>query len=74
MVACVGCSRWLLVPWLVMYMLNTLFLLGLAVGMFAVPLPILHDNMANTIEYQMLRYTRVSIYIYCLVEILCVGI
>ncbi|XP_023320222.1 uncharacterized protein LOC111695227 [Eurytemora carolleeae] len=54
-VACVGCSRWLLVPWLVMYLLNTILLLCLAIGMFVVPLPILHQNMNNTIEYQMLR-------------------
>jgi len=54
-VACVGCSRWLLVPWLVMYLLNCLLLLGLAIGMFAVPLPLLGPAMHNTIEYQMLR-------------------
>lgn len=54
-VACVGCTRWLVVPWLVMYLLNILFLIGVALGMFAVPIPLLQDSMKGTIEYQMLR-------------------
>jgi len=54
-VACVGCSRWLLVPWLVMYFINILFLLALAIWMFVAPLPLLQPAQANNIEYQMLR-------------------
>ena len=35
--ACVGCTRWLVVPWLVMYLLNILFLIGVALGMATTP-------------------------------------
>ena len=54
-VVCVGCTRWLLIPWLVVYMFNILLLLGLALGMFVVPVPLIHENMSGTFAYQALR-------------------
>lgn len=53
---CTGCTRWLLVPWLVMYFIHIFVFLGISIGMFAVPLPILAPEMNNTVEYQLLRF------------------
>ena len=54
-VACVGCTRWLLVPWLIVYFLNVLVLVGLAIFLFINPFPILHANMAHSLQFEMLR-------------------
>ena len=54
-VACVDCTRWLLLPWLVMYLVNTILLICLALGMFIIPLPLIHINMSNSFVYQAIR-------------------
>jgi hypothetical protein len=55
--ACVGCTRWLVVPWLVIYLLNILFLIGVALGKLPpktpnqikhlVPKPVLLVNLST---------------------------
>jgi len=55
-VACVGCTRWLLIPWLVVYLINSLVLVCLSIFLFSVPFPLLHSNMEGTIQFQMLRF------------------
>ena len=54
-VACVGCTRWLLLPWLVMYMVNIFLLICLAIGMIIIPVPLIHENMQHSLAYQALR-------------------
>lgn len=41
---CVSCTRWLLVPWLVVYTINILLLLVLSLILFLVPPPSLVEN------------------------------
>ena len=48
-VACVGCTRWLLLPWLVMYLVNILLLLCLALVIFIIPV---QEDMEHSAEYQ----------------------
>jgi len=55
-VGCVGCTRWLLIPWLAMYILNIFLLIILALVMFISPVPLIHENMHDTAAYQALRF------------------
>ena len=41
---CVSCTRWLLVPWLVVYTINILILLVLSLILFLVPPPSLVES------------------------------
>jgi hypothetical protein len=52
---CVGCTRWLLLPWLAVYLGNVLLLLSVALGMLAHPVPLVHENLSGTAGYQLLR-------------------
>ena len=54
-VACVGCTRWLLLPWLVMYMVNIFLLICLGIGMIIIPVPLIHENLQHSLAYQALR-------------------
>jgi len=44
-----------LLPWLVMYLVNIVLLVCLALGMFIIPVPLIHENMQDSIAYQALR-------------------
>jgi len=52
---CVGCTRWLLIPWMAVYAGNALLLVATALGMFTLPVPLVHENLRNTAGYQLLR-------------------
>lgn len=43
---CVGCTRWVLMPWLIVYNINILLLLGISIYQIIYPLPLLdaHTN------------------------------
>lgn len=49
---CAGCTRWLLMPWLIMYSINIVVLLVISVLLFLYPLPLLPESRA---EYPILR-------------------
>jgi len=54
-IGCVSCTRWLLVPWLCVYLLNMILLVCVSVGMFLVPIPILQGELQGTTAFQALR-------------------
>merc|ERR1711874_403372 len=54
-IGCVSCTRWLLVPWLCVYLLNMLLLVCVSVGMFMVPVPLLQEELRGTSAFQALR-------------------
>jgi len=43
-IGCVSCTRWLLVPWLCVYILNMILLICVSLGMFLVPVPIFKEE------------------------------
>ncbi|QQP49099.1 Uncharacterized protein FKW44_009629, partial [Caligus rogercresseyi] len=47
-----GCTRWLLVPWLTVYALDILTLLGVSIYLFIFPMPLLSENR---MEHSLLR-------------------
>jgi len=54
-IGCVSCTRWLLVPWLCVYLVNILLLICVSLGMFMVPVPILKEELQGTTAFQALR-------------------
>jgi len=54
-VGCVGCTRWLLVPWLVIYTINIILLTCLAMGMLIIPVPLVQEDINHSATYQALR-------------------
>jgi len=49
---CVGCTRWVLVPWLIIYSLNIILLVVVAIYLFINPLPMFTTEHAH---YELLR-------------------
>ena len=49
---CVGCSRWVLVPWLIIYATNIILLCVVAIYMFINPIPVFTTESAH---YELLR-------------------
>ena len=49
---CVGCTRWVLVPWLILYTINILILLVISIYLFINPLPLITTENAH---YELLR-------------------
>merc|ERR1711953_497927 len=49
---CVGCTRWVLVPWLIVYSLNIILLVVAAIYLFINPLPMFTTEHAH---YELLR-------------------
>ena len=43
-IGCFSCTRWLLVPWLCIYILNMILLCCVSVGMILVPVPIINNQ------------------------------
>jgi len=54
-IGCVSCTRWLLVPWLSVYILNMFLLICVSLGMFLSPIPLLHGDMNGSAVHQSLR-------------------
>ena len=50
--SCSGCTRWILIPWLTLYFINTLILSVISVYLFISPLPLLPEDRS---EFQLLR-------------------
>ena len=49
---CVGCTRWVLVPWLVLYAINIILLVIVSIYMFVNPIPVFTTESAH---YELLR-------------------
>ena len=49
---CVGCTRWVLVPWLVLYAINIVLLVVVSIYMFINPIPVFTTESAH---YELLR-------------------
>ena len=49
---CVGCTRWVLVPWLILYSINICLLCVVAVYLFINPVPVFQTTHAH---YELLR-------------------
>jgi len=49
---CVGCTRWILVPWLVLYAINIVLLVVVSIYMFINPIPVFTTESAH---YELLR-------------------
>jgi len=54
-IGCLSCTRWLLVPWLSIYIINIFLLCCVSLGMIIVPVPILNDSVTGSAKYQALR-------------------
>lgn len=53
-IGCFSCTRWLLVPWLCIYILNMILLCCVSIGMILVPVPII-NNQHGAAVFQALR-------------------
>ena len=49
---CVGCTRWVLVPWLILYSINIILLVVVAIYIFVNPLPMF---TSENVHYDLLR-------------------
>lgn len=49
---CVGCTRWVLVPWLILYIINIILLVVVAIYLFIYPLPMFTTENAH---YELVR-------------------
>lgn len=52
---CLSCTRWLLVPWLGVYIINMVILCCVSLGMLVFPVPILNKETTSPAIYQALR-------------------
>ena len=49
---CVGCTRWVLIPWLILYAINIFLLVVVSIYMFIKPIPVFTTESAH---YELLR-------------------
>ena len=54
-VGCAGCTRWLLVPWLVIYLCNILLLSCLALAILLIPVHSLQQDTPGQANIQAIR-------------------